>query len=140
MNPYEADAQNIPKDDRYIQEPLYGRYLPRADDFKVDQAHVLSAKPEGFAYWQSVLKQCDSTNLIYDNPDGGRDVFALGTVIVKSRHLKPVPDGGPESERDYTLADANELKVTSLVRESLEDIGIQVPEILFAGKARDAHS
>jgi COMPASS component SPP1 len=135
MNPYEANPDKIPPRDRYADVPFYGRYHPTADDFKPDSAHVLSTSPNSLAYWSSVLAQCAETNRIYEAQYGGRDVFALGGVIVKSRHLHPTQEG-QRSTRDPSLADANEVAATALVRQSLEKLGVRVPRIYFAGKVR----
>ena len=133
MNPYEADPERIPPNDRYADVPFYGRYYPTAADFEPDAAHSLSTSPGATAYWSSVLAQCDETNRIYENLDGGRDVFALGRVIVKSRHLHPEQEGR-RSTRDYSLADENEVAATAVARQPLGELGIKVPEIYFAGK------
>ncbi|KAM5484223.1 hypothetical protein MaudMau93_005940 [Microsporum audouinii] len=134
MNPYEANPDKIPESDRFADVPLYGRYYPRPDDFKPDQRHCNSTTPESLEYWEGVLKLCDTSVRIYENTDGGRDVFALGSVIVKSSHLKTELKGR-RACRDYSLADANEVKATALVRGIVKDIAI--PEIYFAGKIHD---
>ncbi|KAK2733103.1 hypothetical protein FQN57_002314 [Myotisia sp. PD_48] len=131
MNPYDANPENIPESDLYSDIPSYGRYYPQADDFVPDPKHIRSTTPESLVYWQSVLELCDTKAQIYDNPDGGRDVFALGSIIVKSSHLKPILSGR-RSTRDYSLADANEIKATELARSILPDLII--PEIYFSGK------
>lgn len=127
-NPYEADPEKIPPTDPYREEPFYGRYLPRPTDFKPEPAHIRSSSPDSVAYWQSVLSQCTVENRIYENETGGRDVFALGSVIVKATHLKQ------NHGRDYALADANEVAATELARPVLDKLGIKVPQIYFAGK------
>ncbi|XWW95755.1 hypothetical protein V2A60_003722 [Cordyceps javanica] len=127
-NPYEADPQKIPPTDPYRDEPLYGRYQPQPTDFTPDSQHVNSTTPASIAYWASVLTRCTPENLIYENETGGRDVFALGTVIIKSTHLKE------EAGRDYTLADKNEVAATKLAKPILNQLGIMVPEIYFAGE------
>lgn len=129
QNPYEADAAKIPETDRYQDLPCFGRYLPRADDFKPDRRYFNSTSTKSRRYWASVLKLCDESVRIYDNQDGGRDVFALGSVIVKSSHLKALDQG-----RDYSYADANEVKAVALAREVVKDI--RVPCIYFASKVR----
>lgn len=78
-----------------------------------------------------MIEQCTPNIRIYENNDGGRDVFALGTVIVKSSHLKPQLEGR-RSSRDYSLADRNEVGATKLARRALT--GVKVPDIYFAGK------
>lgn len=133
MNPYEASPEKIPCTDRYIAEPFYGRYSPRTNDFVPDKRYVNSASLESLEYWMSVLEQCDESVRIYDNIDGGRDVFALGSVIVKSSHLKEKLEGR-RAHRDYSFADKNEVEATALARRVLGDI--KVPGIYFAGKVR----
>jgi hypothetical protein len=131
MNPYEANPEKIPPTDRYADVPLYGRYLPHPTDFKPDAKHINSTTPESLAYWSELLGRCDEDNRIYENQDGGRDVFALGSVIIKSSHLKEVLEGR-RSHRDYSYADANEVEATALARQVLDDI--KVPRIYFAAK------
>ena len=133
MNPYEADPEKIPDTDRYQDVPLYGRYLPRSDDFKPNPSHINSTSPESIQYWESVLCLCNPGNRIYENQDGGRDVFALGSVIVKSSHLKKILDGR-RAHRDYSLADANEAEATALVREHVRSM--KVPKIYFSNEVR----
>ncbi|KAJ5984456.1 hypothetical protein N7481_006555 [Penicillium waksmanii] len=65
MNPYEADPKKIPTTDMYADVPLYGRYGPKPNDFRVEFQYINS-------------QTTDSV---------GCDVFALGSVIVKSSHL-----------------------------------------------------
>ena len=132
MNPYEADMDKIPTNDRYIKSPLDGRYLPKPDDFKPDPKHINSTSPESLQYWTSVLDQCDESNRLYELYEGNRDIFALGSVIVKSSHLLEVPEG--RECRDYTLVDANEVQAIDLAQEVLGDV--KAPKIYFAGKVR----
>ncbi|KAF3173406.1 hypothetical protein TWF788_009153 [Orbilia oligospora] len=74
----------------------------------------------------------DSSTLLYEDPnDDARDVFAFGSIIVKSSHLKSTLP-----MRQYSLSDENELAATKVVRGALNRMGIEVPEILFTGKAR----
>ncbi|KAI9827432.1 MAG: hypothetical protein M1819_006973 [Sarea resinae] len=127
MNPYEADPAKVPDTDRYHDVPLYGRYLQRDDDFKPDPKYLNSTTPEAFEYWKGVLQMCDTTTRLYDVPDAGRDVFAVGSIIIKSDHLRARPDS-----KDYALVDANEMQAIACVREVLT--GIQTPQIYFAGK------
>lgn len=131
MNPYEADPEKIPSTDRYADVPLYGRYLPRATDFIPDPRYIKSTTTEAIAYWTLVLEKCTDSNRIYENDEGGRDVFALGSVIIKSSHLKPALEGR-RSFRDYSYADANEVEAVALARRVLGEV--KVPEIYFAAK------
>jgi hypothetical protein len=77
-------------------------------------------------YWESVVDLCDESVRIYPADEGGRDVFALGSVIVKSSHLHK------KREIDYSFADANEIRAITIAKDILGDI--RVPEIYFAGK------
>ncbi|KAF8252632.1 hypothetical protein K440DRAFT_684722 [Wilcoxina mikolae CBS 423.85] len=88
MNPYEADPAKIPADDLYADLPFYGRYLPRSDDFTPDSKYINPTTPESITYWKNALNLCDESVRLYENQDGGRDVFALGSIIVKSSHMK----------------------------------------------------
>ena len=131
MNPYEANPTKIPDTDRYSDVPFYGRYLPQPNDFKPDPDHVNSTSVESLEYWVSILGRCDESVRIYENQDGGRDVFALGGVIVKSSHLKDRLEGR-RAHRDYSFADANEVQATALVRKVMTDV--KAPDIYFASK------
>ncbi len=127
MDPYATDAGRIPSTDLYADIPLYGRYCPRPDDFRVDSRHINSRSADSLEYWASVLELCNESNRIYPAPDGGRDVFALGSVIVKSSHLHKT-----NAEIDYSYADANEVQAIALATSVLDDI--KVPAIYFTGK------
>lgn len=131
MNPYEADPSKIPATDLYADIPLYGRYYPKPDDFRVDPQHVNSPATDSLRYWASVVRRCTDENRIYPADEGGRDVFVLGSVIVKSSHLHP-REGATYPEIDFSYADANEIEAIGLAKIVLKDI--QVPEIYFAGK------
>lgn len=131
MNPYETDPEKIPPTDKYADLPSFGRYCPKPDDFCVDFQHANSQTTDSLKYWATVLSLCTEENRIYPADDGGRDVFALGSVIVKSSHIH-AHEGAPCTEIDYSYADANEVRAISLARTVLTDI--KVPEIYFAGK------
>ncbi|KAL4911216.1 hypothetical protein BDW74DRAFT_172683 [Aspergillus multicolor] len=127
-NPYEADPDKIPATDLYADVPFYGRYLPKPYDFRVDFQHVNPHTAESLKYWASVVSLCTDENRIYPADEGGRDVFALDTVIVKSSHLH-----GPSiTEIDYSYADSNEVQAIALAKTVLKTV--RVPEIYFAGK------
>lgn len=129
-NPYEADADKISQDDRFYDVPLYGRYLPWEGEFKPEKRHINSKRPESLEYWENVLRMCVEKRRVCPGSNGARDVFALGSVIIKSSHLKPPIEA--IACRDYSFSDANEVNALRLAREVLKDI--QVPEIFFAGK------
>jgi len=97
MNSYEADPAKIPANDLYADLPFYGRYLPRSDDFTPDPEYINSTTLEAIAYWKDVLQMCNESVRLYDNQDGGRYVYALGSVIVKSSHMKRVLEGSSAS-------------------------------------------
>ncbi|KAI0389994.1 kinase-like domain-containing protein [Xylariaceae sp. FL0594] len=130
-NPYEADPEKIPETDLYRAEPFYGRYLPKDTDFVPDAEFINSTTSESLAYWKKVLDDCTELNRVYPSEEGGRDVFALGSVIIKSSHLKSDLEGR-RSTRDYSYADANEVKAIPLARAVLGDI--KVPRVYFAAK------
>lgn len=88
---------------------------------------------------------CDEWNRIYPARDGGRDVFALDSIIVKSSHLhgEDESDFKKDSEsqpveKDYSYADANEVQAIRLARSVLTDV--KTPDIYFAGKVRKCYS
>ncbi|PLN83310.1 hypothetical protein BDW42DRAFT_67440 [Aspergillus taichungensis] len=83
MNPYVTDPQQIPVSDLYADVPLYGRYTPHPNDFRVNPQYVNSQSAEAERYWHSVLALCNDSVRIYPADEGGRDVFALGSIIVK---------------------------------------------------------
>ncbi|KAI2607744.1 uncharacterized protein GGS25DRAFT_523270 [Hypoxylon fragiforme] len=80
-----SDPDKISEDDKYADVPLYGRYLPRPNDFKPDAKHFNNTTPESLDYWSMVLAKCTELNRIYESDEGGRDVFALGSVIIKAQ-------------------------------------------------------
>jgi hypothetical protein len=130
-NPYEADPEKIPTTDLYADVPFYGRYCPKSDDFRVDLQHVNSQTTDSLRYWTLVVNLCTKDIRIYPADEGGRDVFALGSVIVKSSHLH-ARGGAPCTEIDYSYADANEARAIALAKTVLKDV--IVPEIYFSGK------
>lgn len=129
MDPYETDPGKIPPTDLYAHVLFHGRYEPSPGDF-------VPAPPPGpwtsdvvLRYWESVVyEKCTWANRMYDI-DELRDVFAVGSVIIKSNHMTHVP-----SHRDHALSDANEPVAIALVRDCLAEMGIQVPTIYFQGK------
>lgn len=129
MNPYITDAERIPPSDKFADLPLYGRYQPKPDDFRIDRQHVNSHSTESLHYWASVLTLCNDSVLIYPGVDGGRAVFALGSIIIKSGHLYTQQG---TKEIDYTYSDANELQAIAIAKTVLKDV--RVPEIYFAEK------
>lgn len=126
MNPYEADPAKVPVTDLYADVPLYGRYLPQPDDFVPDPQQIGSP-----GCWEAILAKCDASNRLYEGMNGGRDVFALGSVVVKASHLNHKPP-----QRGYSQIDANEVAAIDLVRDVLATEGISVPTLHFAGKVR----
>ncbi|KAL4965847.1 uncharacterized protein BDV14DRAFT_199622 [Aspergillus stella-maris] len=126
MDPYETNSSKIPSTDLYADVPLYGRYTPQQDDFK----------PESIEYWEPVLSLCTKKNRIYPADEGGRDVFASGSVIVKSGHLVNDLEAG-EKETDYFYADRNEIEAIRLARGVLGRMGVRVPCVYFAGRVKD---
>ncbi|EPE07220.1 phd transcription factor [Ophiostoma piceae UAMH 11346] len=79
--------------------------------------------------WKPVLAKCDDSVRIYPAGEGDRDVFALGSVIIKSSHLHPKD----EKETDYSFSDVNEVAATALARgalvlvqERLASVGLNV--------------
>jgi hypothetical protein len=133
MNPYASNPDDIPASDMYADVPLYGRYFPRQDDFRADAQHINSLSTASLEYWTSVVKLCNESVGIYPADEGGRDVFALGSVIVKSSHLHN--SGNSQiKEIDFSYADANEVQAITIAKSILKDV--RVPDILFAGKVR----
>ncbi|KAK0713133.1 hypothetical protein B0T26DRAFT_753277 [Lasiosphaeria miniovina] len=49
MDPYEANPENIPANDRYADIPMFGRYAAKPDDFRPDPGHILSTTAESLA-------------------------------------------------------------------------------------------
>lgn len=131
MNPYVSNPDDIPPTDNYADVPFYGRYFPRQDDFRVDLQHANSQSVAALQYWTSVIDRCDESVRIYPADEGGRDVFALGSVIIKSSHLHN-PSNSQRTEIDYSYADANEIQAIAIAKNILKDV--RVPDIYFAGK------
>ncbi|EOO03585.1 putative phd transcription factor protein [Phaeoacremonium minimum UCRPA7] len=123
--------ENIPASDIYAEVPFYGRYFPKADDFQVDPQHINSQSIESLQYWASVVDLYNELVRIYPAEEGGRDVFTLGSVIVKSSHLHKTKNGR-HYKINYSYADANEVKAVALAKSVLKDF--KVPEIYFADK------
>ncbi|PGG99461.1 hypothetical protein AJ80_09347 [Polytolypa hystricis UAMH7299] len=117
VNPYETDANKLPKADPFLaKHPHYGRYSPRDEDFKPDPSHINPTKSESLEYWENVLRKCDADSRLNAPAPGQRDTFALGSVIIKSDHLSAQPAG------DYRAIDANEIAATKLVEDVLANI------------------
>lgn len=133
MNPYASNPDDIPVTDLYADVPLYGRYFPRQDDFQVDLQHINSLSSVSLQYWESVVELCNESLRIYPADEGGRDVFALGSVIVKSSHLHDTGNGQIK-EIDFSYADANEVQAIAIAKSILKEV--RVSEIFFAGKVR----
>jgi hypothetical protein len=130
MNPYEANPSKILATDPYINEPFFGRYDPQPNDFKPDRSHINSISPESLRYWVSALERCNTSTVLFENPWAGRDVFAVGSMIIKSSHLKNCV------VRGYSHADANEVQAIALARPILHGLGVKVPEVYFTRKVR----
>ncbi|KAI3322292.1 hypothetical protein HD806DRAFT_536757 [Xylariaceae sp. AK1471] len=129
MNPYEADPAKIPATDPYADVPFYGRYQPCPGEFVPNPPPGPSTSDVVVRYWEGIIRdQCTSANRMYEI-EGWRDVFALGSVIVKSSHLSATPP-----HRDHALADANEPAAIALAGDRLHEMGIQAPKIYFQGK------
>ncbi|CAG7970797.1 unnamed protein product [Penicillium salamii] len=131
MNPYATEPDDIPPSDPYADLPLYGRYHRKQNDFRIDLRHVNSQSNEALSYWASVIDLCDENARIYPADDGGRDVFALGSIIVKSSHLHK-QRSTIYGNIDFSYADANEIQAIAIAKSFLKDV--KVPEIYFAGK------
>ncbi|KAF9775856.1 hypothetical protein IL306_006016 [Fusarium sp. DS 682] len=132
MNPYVSNPDDIPPTDKYADVPFYGRYFPRQDDFRVHLEHANSHSVAALQYWASVVDRCDESVRIYAADQGRRrDVFALGSVIIKSSHLQN-PSHSQRIETDYSYADINEIRAIAIAKNILKDV--RVPEIYFAGK------
>ncbi|KAJ5205208.1 Aminoglycoside phosphotransferase [Penicillium cf. griseofulvum] len=131
MNPYITNPDNIPPSDLYADLPFYGRYLPKPDDFRIDVQHINSQSTGSLEYWASVVDLCNEAVRIYPADEGGRDVFALGRVIIKSSHLHRAE----YTEIDYSYADANEVQAIAIAKNVLKDV--KVPDIYFNGKIKD---
>ncbi|KAJ5113957.1 hypothetical protein N7456_002491 [Penicillium angulare] len=131
MNPYEADPEKVPATDLYADVPFYGRYHPKPDDFRINPQHSNSSTPASLKYWASVLELCTAENRIYPADEGGRDVFALGSIIIKSSHLHEHEYPGSH-EIDFSYADANE--ASAILQATAILTNVKVPSIWFYGK------
>lgn len=110
--------------------------MPRPDDFKPDPQHTMSTKPESLRYWESVLDQrTEEFRMCEMNEGGRRDVFALGSVIIKWNHPKKAGEGqvAEMAEMDRSIVDSNEVEAIALARTVLGD-DAKAPEVYFAGK------
>lgn len=131
--PVRNRSSEIPKDDLYADIPLYGRYAPHESNFKPAPEHINSTSDASLKYWEDVLAQCTKSTHVYKNEleANGRDVFALGSAIIKSGHLHESPT------RDYSYNDANEVAAIALARGPLAELGVKAPDIYFIGKVRN---
>lgn len=77
-----------------------------------------------------MLEHCDASTILFENPWGGRDAFAVGSTIIKSGHRKD------NVAQDYSHADATEAEATALARTALHELGVKEPDVYFAGKVR----
>ncbi|EGE01997.1 protein kinase subdomain-containing protein [Trichophyton equinum CBS 127.97] len=99
-----------------------------AESFCPDARHILSTSPESIEYWEAILDRCNTSTRITKPSIGGRDVFVIGNITVKSDHLDPRGGSG------YHLLDANEVAAVKLVKDAIP--GIQVPQTYFNSKIR----
>ncbi|KAI1136792.1 hypothetical protein F5Y05DRAFT_104355 [Hypoxylon sp. FL0543] len=128
MNPYETDHSKIPREDPYVGS-TYGRYKPSPGDFVPDPPSGPSRDQDVIRYWERVIREkCTEANRMY-SVEGWRDVFGLGTVIVKSSHLSAKP-----LDEDFATRDANHREATLTVGYFLARSNYQVPNVLFQGK------
>ncbi|KAK1770454.1 hypothetical protein QBC33DRAFT_267311 [Phialemonium atrogriseum] len=86
-------------------------------DFCVNLQHVNPQSADSLQYWASVVDLCDESVRIYPADEGGRDVFALGSIIVKSSHLYKTEDS-QHGEIDYSYAMLMSPKLLLLPRVS----------------------
>ncbi|PGH18093.1 hypothetical protein AJ79_00721 [Helicocarpus griseus UAMH5409] len=129
ISPYETDAQKIPQSDRYLAwHPHYGRYRPSDDDFKPNSVHCHSNDDESLRYWETVLTKCDEKTRLNTPTAGKRDIFAWGSVIVKSDHSSTEPTG------DYSSLDENEACAITLAVKALPNI--RLPEVYLRRKIK----
>ncbi|KAI9783098.1 MAG: hypothetical protein M1839_004267 [Geoglossum umbratile] len=122
MNPYVSNPDDIPASDLYADLPFYDRYFPRSDDFHVDLQHVNSQSADSLQYWASVIDLCNESVRIYPADEGGRDVFALGSVIAIAIAKSVLKDiRVPEI---YFAGKINDRQV--LVQERIPGVGLNV--------------
>ncbi|KAI9827202.1 MAG: hypothetical protein M1832_005339 [Thelocarpon impressellum] len=129
MDPYQTELSKLPGSDMYADVPLYGRYKTQQGDF------VPAPRPAAdVSYWDGVLELCTPETRIYGDSGGalGRDVFAVGGIIVHSGHLQS--EAERREGRDYSYGDANDVAAAKLVSERIPDI--LVPIYYFQGKLR----
>src|SRR3954464_6051332 len=115
MNPYVTNPDDVPPFDLYADQPLYCRYHPQPDDFHINRQHTNSQSIESSNYWASVVDICNESVRIYPAEEGGRDVFALGSVIIKWSHLH-TQESAKYTETDYSYADANEVRAIAIAK------------------------
>ncbi|KAJ0163864.1 hypothetical protein CTA2_2228 [Colletotrichum tanaceti] len=108
MSHFASRPEEIPDTDQHADVPLYGRCSPTPDDFRIDT--------------QSSVR-------IYTAGGGGRDVFALGSITIKSCHLHEGV-GVRHTEIDYSNVDANEIRAIALARRVLADMNINGRQVL----------
>lgn len=113
---------HIPITDMYADMSFYG--ITPITPINPRYANLQS--PDAMQFWNSVLRLCSESVRIWPADEGGCDVFALGSIIVKSSHLHY------SLKIDYTYADVNDIHIIATVKWTLKDI--RLPDIYFAGK------
>ncbi|KAJ5158683.1 uncharacterized protein N7500_008334 [Penicillium coprophilum] len=121
MNPYIADPDHIPPADLYADLPLHGRYSAKPDDFCIDVKDINCQYPHSVQYWASVHDLCNKSLGVYPADEGGRDVSALGNIIVKPGYLH-TQDGAEYSEIIFYYADANDVQAMALAKNVLTHV------------------
>ncbi|KAJ5234995.1 uncharacterized protein N7469_004163 [Penicillium citrinum] len=127
--PYETNPARIPRDDPFLaQSPQYGRYAPHASDFTPRYQTWHQSDPDINTYWREIAQKY-STPEYSLNLSGPRDVFAVGSVIIRVDH-EAAHDGAAEW---YSCANANELSASRKMEEPLREVGVTVPVVHFCG-------
>ncbi|PWY92340.1 hypothetical protein BO70DRAFT_327430 [Aspergillus heteromorphus CBS 117.55] len=127
-NPYETKPDLLPKDDPFLaRSTQYGRYAPRADEFKPRYAKWCESDPEATSYWEGTVNQLCTAKYSLNAPEG-REAFAAGSVII--RVDQDVDDTAIDK---YSCVNANELSAARKAEDALRELGVAVPVIHFCG-------
>ena len=128
-NPYETNPDLIPKDDPYLARSIhYGRYGPREDDFEPDYDRWYQPEPDATSYWEGIVRKfCTDENSLGE--PGSREAFAAGSLIIRVDRDSAEGDAAEQ----YSCINANELSSARKAEDTLKEVGVAVPVILFCG-------
>ncbi|KAL4795605.1 hypothetical protein BDV19DRAFT_167584 [Aspergillus venezuelensis] len=129
VNPYETNLDLIPEDDPFRQRSIhYGRYLPQPDDFTPKYSGWYNHDPDVQAYWEETVQSLWTPENSL-RVDGTRQAYAAGSILIRVDE----EDATGAAAQKFSLLNANELGASKRAEETLEELQVAVPKILFYG-------